>query len=85
MAFSREGAAKEYVQHQLAAAGARVWDLLRKPGAHMYICGDAKSMAKDVHRAVIEVVAKHGGMTSAKAEAWVKDFTDGGRLQRDVW
>jgi len=85
VAFSREGAAKEYVQHLIAREGAGVWELLRKPGATLYICGDAKAMAKDVLRAIIEVVAQHGGMTSVKAEAWVKELTDSGRLQRDVW
>lgn len=85
VAFSREGAAKDYVQHHLAAEGARVWELLRQPGACFYVCGDAKAMAKDVHRALVELVAKHGGMAGTAAEGWVKELTDGGRYMRDVW
>jgi NADPH-ferrihemoprotein reductase len=85
VAFSREGSTKDYVQHHLAREGARVWELLRKPGACFYVCGDAKAMAKDVHRALIEVVSKHGAMSGTKAEMWVKEFTDSGRYMRDVW
>ena len=85
VAFSREGASKDYVQHHLKREGARVWELLRQPGACLYVCGDAKAMAKDVHRALIDLVAEHGGMAGTKAEAWVKDFTDKGRYMRDVW
>ncbi|KIZ02441.1 NADPH-cytochrome P450 reductase [Monoraphidium neglectum] len=85
VAFSREGSTKDYVQHHLAREGARVWELLRKPGACFYVCGDAKAMAKDVHRALIEVVSRHGAMSGTKAEMWVKEFTDSGRYMRDVW
>lgn len=85
VAFSREGPAKDYVQHHLKREGAKVWELLKRPGACLYVCGDAKAMAKDVHRALIELVAEHGGMTGNQAEAWVKDFTDKGRYMRDVW
>lgn len=85
VAFSRDGPSKDYVQHHIAREGARVWELLRKPGACFYVCGDAKAMAKDVHRALIEVVSKHGAMSGTKAEMWVKEFTDSGRYMRDVW
>jgi NADPH-ferrihemoprotein reductase len=85
VAFSRDGPSKDYVQHHIAREGARVWELLRKPGACLYVCGDAKAMARDVHRALIEVVGQHGGMGGAAAEAWVKHFTESGRYMRDVW
>lgn len=85
VAFSREGAQKDYVQHHLAREGARVWELLRRPGARFYVCGDAKGMAKDVHRALVDLVARHGGMNAAAAEAWVKELGDSGRYLRDVW
>jgi NADPH-ferrihemoprotein reductase len=85
VAFSRDGPEKVYVQHHLAREGGRVWELLRKPGACLYVCGDAKAMAKDVHRALLDLVSAHGGMGAAGAEAWVKAFTDSGRYMRDVW
>lgn len=85
VAFSREGAEKDYVQHHLQREGARVWELLRRPGCRFYVCGDAKGMAKDVHRALVDVVSRHGGMSGTAAEAWVKEFSDNGRYLRDVW
>ncbi|KAI8472971.1 MAG: NADPH-cytochrome P450 reductase [Monoraphidium minutum] len=85
VAFSREGASKEYVQHLLGREGPAVWELLRKPGACVYVCGDAKHMAKDVHRALVDLVMKHGGMSGTGAEGWVKELADSGRYMRDVW
>jgi NADPH-ferrihemoprotein reductase len=85
VAFSREGEAKDYVQHRIAAAGGQLWELLQRPDAHFYVCGDAKRMAKDVHRALAQLAAAHGGMGAAAAEAWVKQLSDAGRYQKDVW
>ncbi|KAI8468314.1 MAG: NADPH-cytochrome P450 reductase [Monoraphidium minutum] len=85
VAFSRAGPSKDYVQHRLAAEGAAVWGLLRRPGACLYVCGDARHMAKDVHRALLELVQAHGKMGAAGAEAWVKELTASGRYMRDVW
>ncbi len=83
-AFSREGASKDYVQHHLERQAAQVWGLLQA-GAHVYVCGDAKHMAKDVHRALVALVAAQGGLAGTQAEAYVKELTDTGRYQRDVW
>ena len=44
-AFSRDQAEKRYVTHCLRESGAKVWELLEQ-GAHLYVCGDAKMMAK---------------------------------------
>ncbi|KAF8065880.1 ATR2 [Scenedesmus sp. PABB004] len=85
VAFSRAGPQKDYVQHHLAAAGAEVWGLLQQPGASVYVCGDASAMAKDVHRALIAVAQRHGGLTTSQAEAWVKRLGDSGRYHKDVW
>lgn len=85
VAFSREGAAKDYVQHRMAAAGMALWELLARPDAHLYVCGDAKHMARDVHAALVGLAEAHGGMSTAAAEAWVKALSDNGRYQKDVW
>lgn len=61
-----------------------LWKLLDE-GAYFYVCGDAKHMAKDVHRTLLEVVRKSRGCSGAEAEAWVKAMQDAGRYQRDVW
>ena len=44
-AFSRDQQQKRYVTHCLKETGAEVWQLLEQ-GAHLYVCGDAKMMAK---------------------------------------
>ncbi len=51
------------------------------------MCGDAKHMAKDVHRTLLALVqaGKGNGCTGAQAEAFVKELQDMGRYQRDVW
>ena len=85
VAFSREGKKKVYVQHLLEAQGAEVYRLLETEGGTMYVCGDAKAMAKDVHKSLVEVFKKHGGLTGAGAEKALQNMHDQGRLQRDVW
>lgn len=46
VAFSRVGGAKRYVQHDLAERGREVWQWLSGKRGYMYVCGDAKHMAK---------------------------------------
>jgi len=69
-AFSRDQADKIYVQHRMEEEGAELWRWLEK-GAYLYVCGDAKRMAKDVHAALLKIVSQHGGKTTEQAEEWV--------------
>jgi NADPH-ferrihemoprotein reductase len=85
VAFSREGASKDYVQHHMERQAETVWKLLGEQGGSLYVCGDAKHMAKDVQRALVALVAANKGCSTAQAEAWVKELQDTGRYQRDVW
>ena len=84
LAFSRDQAEKVYVQHKLKEEGAEVYAWLEQ-GAHFYVCGDANKMAKDVHEALIELVAEHGGKTREQAEDYVDALRSAKRYQRDVY
>lgn len=82
-AFSRDTAKKVYVQHRLAEAADRVWELLEQ-GAHFYVCGDANHMAGDVDRELRKLIAERAGGEAAAAE-YVKRLEEGHRYERDVW
>jgi len=70
LAFSRDQSYKIYVQHRMMEQGKDLWAWLQN-GAHFYVCGDAKHMAKDVHQALIEIAQKHGGYSPDAAADYV--------------
>ncbi|KAK9840231.1 hypothetical protein WJX74_005974 [Apatococcus lobatus] len=86
LAFSRAGPEKDYVQHKLKEQADEIWALI-KPEAkgHVYVCGDAKQMAKDVHRELVEMARLACGGSASDGEAAVQKLVDSGRYQRDVW
>lgn len=84
LAWSRDGTEKIYVQDRMRERGADVFAWL-EDGAHFYICGDAKRMAKDVERALVDVVAAHGKRSTDDAVAYVAALKKTGRYQADVY
>ncbi|MBR7838569.1 bifunctional nitrate reductase/sulfite reductase flavoprotein subunit alpha [Actinospica durhamensis] len=83
-AFSRDQRNKVYVQDRMREHGHRVWQWL-EGGAHVYVCGDASRMAKDVDRALREIITLHGGLTEQAADAYVKRLAGDKRYVRDVY
>ncbi len=84
LAWSRDGTEKFYVQDRMRQAGAELAEWLAN-GAHFYICGDAKRMAKDVERALTDIIAEHGKLSQEDAVAHVAALKKAGRYQADVY
>ena len=84
LAWSRDSDQKIYVQDRMREVGRDLWAWLAE-GAHVYVCGDAKRMAKDVERALVDVVAAHGVRSTDEAIAFVADLKKRGRYQQDVY
>lgn len=84
VAFSRDQAQKVYVQDKLRQHGSDVWQWLEQ-GAHLYICGDANRMAKDVQQALLDIVQQHGGKTAEQAQTYLDELRVAKRYQKDVY
>ena len=84
LAWSRDGEQKFYVQDRMREVGASLWQWLAE-GAHVYVCGDAKRMAKDVEAAFVDIAARHGVRSTGEAIAFVGQLKKSGRYQADVY
>ncbi|OYW62356.1 MAG: sulfite reductase [Bosea sp. 12-68-7] len=84
LAWSRDGNEKIYVQDRLRERGAELFAWLEQ-GAHFYVCGDAKRMARDVELALVDIVAAHGGRSAEAAQAYLAGLKKAGRYQADVY
>src|SRR3954454_14603413 len=84
LAWSRDGDKKFYVQDRMREVGRELWTWLAE-GANIYICGDAKRMAKDVERALVDIVAQFGARTTEEAVLFGADVKTKGRFQQDVY
>ncbi len=83
LAFSRDQAERIYVQQRLRENGRNVFAWL-DGGAHVYVCG-AIAMGKDVHAALVDIVAEHGGRSDDDAADYVAQLQQDGRYSRDVY
>ncbi len=70
LAFSRDQQERVYVQHRMREQGKELWSWLQN-GAYLYVCGDAKRMARDVHQTLIDIAAEHGGLSPEAAAEYV--------------
>ncbi|MBM7570470.1 assimilatory sulfite reductase (NADPH) flavoprotein subunit [Aquibacillus albus] len=84
VAFSRDTDEKVYVQHRMLEKSREFYQWL-EAGAHVYVCGDEKHMAKDVHATILSILEKEGGMSQEEAEAFLTDMRKQKRYQRDVY
>jgi len=84
LAFSRDQRDKIYVQHKMHEQSKKLWEWLEN-GAHMYICGDAKQMARDVQQTLQQIAQAEGKLTEEGAKAFVKQMRKEQRLNFDVY
>jgi sulfite reductase (NADPH) flavoprotein alpha-component len=84
LAFSRDQEQKVYVQHRMLEQGAELYQWLEQ-GAHLYVCGDANHMAKDVQDALVQIVIEHGAKSEEQAEQYISDLRRAKRYQKDVY
>ncbi|MBY0147352.1 assimilatory sulfite reductase (NADPH) flavoprotein subunit [Neobacillus niacini] len=84
VAFSRDTAEKVYVQHRMLEQSKELFQWLQE-GAHIYICGDEKHMAHDVHQTLIDIIENEGSLSREEAEAYLADMQQQKRYQRDVY
>jgi sulfite reductase (NADPH) flavoprotein alpha-component len=83
-AWSRDQAEKVYVQHKIREQAEALWQWLQQ-GAHIYVCGDASTMAKDVEQALLAVIAEQGGLNAEQADDYLDELRQNRRYQRDVY
>ncbi|WP_436376989.1 assimilatory sulfite reductase (NADPH) flavoprotein subunit [Cytobacillus sp. BC1816] len=84
VAFSRDGDEKVYVQHRMQENSKELFQWLQE-GAAVYICGDEKNMAHDVHNTLIDIIEKEGGISRDQALEYLADMQKNKRYQRDVY
>lgn len=84
LAFSRDTDQKVYVQHKIKENSKAFYQWIQE-GAAIYVCGDEKHMAKDVHKAILEVIKTEGALTEEEAEAFLTQLKKEKRYQRDIY
>ena len=84
VAFSRDQKDRVYVQHKMLDNGAELWTWLQD-GAHLYVCGDASRMAKDVDTALTSIIEKHGRLSAEGAHDYKRELVASKRYLRDVY
>jgi sulfite reductase (NADPH) flavoprotein alpha-component len=83
-AFSRDGESKLYVQDRMRENAAELWKWIAD-GAHLYVCGDAARMARDVDDALRGIVAEHSGRSPKSATTYLQAMSAERRYVRDVY
>lgn len=83
-AFSREKVEKVYVQHLLQQNGDELVNIFNKKGI-LYVCGEAKNMARDVRAAVIDILIKYALYSREAANSFVEQLEKDERYIQDIW
>lgn len=84
VAFSRDTDQKVYVQHRMLENSKELYAWLQE-GAYVYVCGDEKRMAHDVHHALETIIQQEGGFSADEAAEYIARMQQQKRYQRDVY
>src|SRR5205809_3199674 len=84
-AWSRDQQQKIYVQHKMMENAAESWKWLEAEGAHFFVCGDARRMAKDVDATLRKIVQEQGRKSVDQANEYVEKLKSDKRYKRDVY
>src|SRR5436309_6936171 len=84
-AWSRDQREKSYVQHKMAENAPEIWKWIDVQGAHFFVCGDARRMAKDVDATLRKIVQEQGGKNVEEANEYVEKLKNEKRYKRDVY
>jgi len=84
VAFSRDQPEKIYVQQRLWEARDELLGWVEE-GAHIYVCGDEKGMARDVDVMLSRILAESARGDDEAGRAKLKELAKAGRYQRDVY
>lgn len=84
VAFSRDSEQKVYVQHRMLEKSRELYAWLQD-GAAVYVCGDEKKMAHDVHAALTAILEREGGLSPEEASEYLTRMQQQKRYQRDVY
>lgn len=92
VSFSRDAAPEEeeeapakYVQDNLQHHSQQVARTLLQENGYIYVCGDAKNMAKDVHDALVEIISKEAGVDKLEAMKTLATLKQEKRYLQDIW
>jgi sulfite reductase (NADPH) flavoprotein alpha-component len=84
-AWSRDQADKAYVQHKILNCATEIWKWMDGEGAHFFVCGDARRMAKDVDAALRKIIQEQGGKSEEQTNEYVEKLKSDKRYKRDVY
>ncbi|KAI6214884.1 NADPH--cytochrome P450 reductase [Aphelenchoides besseyi] len=84
VAYSRIKDEKVYVQHQMWVEREHIWSIIQR-GGNVYVCGDARNMARDVLATLMRIFHEVGQMDDTAGQKFMKDLERQRRYQVDVW
>nr|CCC53435.1 putative p450 reductase [Trypanosoma vivax Y486] len=84
VAYSREQHEKVYVQHKMKTRAREIWEVI-EAGGNIYVCGDARNMARDVERQLVDILQEYGSMGERQAGAFLDKLIEADRYLKDVW